>query len=100
MTIITNGSNLTDLNKAEETVKNIENASLINKNVLVTTITSVVIKIKDRKPLSNIKGNRKLLYKGLNYKSVDKRNLKYYKYSKKCHFKSECWSKSKDRMDY
>ena len=31
---------------------------------------------------------------------MDKRNLECYKCEKKWHFKSKCWSKSKDQTDY
>src|SRR6266498_5258051 len=34
LAIITNGSNPADLDKAKETAKNVESASLINKNVI------------------------------------------------------------------
>ena len=101
LAIITNRSNLADLNEAEKIAKNMKSISLINKNILVANITLTVAKIKEfkiqilklkaklkeskyilwenRKLFINAKGNRKLLYKGSNCKLIDKRNLKYYK---------------------
>jgi len=55
---------------------------------------------KDYKLSSSIKGNKKSSYKRLNCKPVNKKNLEYYKCSKKDYFKSECYSKLKDRIDY
>ncbi len=49
LAIITNESNLIDLDKAEEMAKNIENASLINKNVIVAATNPAVAKIKKLK---------------------------------------------------
>jgi len=112
LAIITNGSNPADLDEVEETAKNIESASLINKNVIVTATNPAVVEVKefkaqilelkteikeakyvlreDRKLSQNNEGNRKPPYKGLNQKSVDKRNLEYFNYEKRDHFKSEC----------
>jgi len=112
LAIITNRLNLMNLNKVDEMVKNVKSASLINKNVMAAVINLTVVEVKelkpqilelkvkirelkyvfreDRKLLQNIGGNKKPPYKGLNHKPVNKRNLKYYKYEKKSHFKSEC----------
>ncbi len=101
LAIITNESNLIDLDEAKKIVKNVKNASLINKNVITATMILIVVKIKelktqilklkvelkdskymfkeDYKLFLNIKKNRKSLYKGSNCKLIDKRNLKYYK---------------------
>ena len=49
LAIITNGSNLTDLNKVEEIAKNIESASLINKNVIAAATNPTVAKVKKLK---------------------------------------------------
>src|SRR6266498_30115 len=49
LAIITNRSNLTDLNKAEKTAKNIESASLINKNIIAAVINLAVAKVKELK---------------------------------------------------
>ncbi len=49
LAIITNSSNSADLDEAEETAKNIESASLINKNVIVNVINSAVVKVKELK---------------------------------------------------
>ncbi len=111
-----------NLNKVEKMAKNIENASLVNKNVFTTIATPVIMKIKklkaqilklkaklkeskyvlkkDRKLSHNNKGNRRPPYKRLNYKPVDKKNLKCYNCRKKKHFKSEYQSKLKDYTDY
>src|SRR6266540_1104698 len=80
LAIITNGSNPADLDEAEETAKNVENASLINKNVIaaatnptteVKELKAQILKLKaeikeakyvpreDRKPPQNNGGNRK-----------------------------------------
>src|SRR6266498_1753875 len=48
LAIITNGSNLADLDKAKKTAKNVESASLINKNVIVAT-NPAVVKVKELK---------------------------------------------------
>jgi len=42
LTIITNGSNSTDLNEVKKIAKNVENASFINKNVMAA-ITNLAI---------------------------------------------------------
>ncbi len=49
LAIITNGSNLTDLNKAEETAKNVKSVSLINKNVIAAATNPAVAKVKEFK---------------------------------------------------
>src|SRR6266542_192187 len=49
LAIITNNSNLADLNEAEETAKNIESASLINKNVISATTNPAIVKVKELK---------------------------------------------------
>ncbi len=126
LAIITNGSNLADLNKAEKTAKNIKSASLINKNVITVTTNPAVAKVKelkaqilklkaeikeakyvlqeDRKQLQNIERNRKPSYWGPNHKLVNKKNLECYNCKKKSHFKSKCQAKLKgqmrDRIDY
>ncbi len=122
LVIITNGSNPTDLNKVEETAKNVESASLINKNVIAAATNPTTAKVKelkaqilelkaeikeakyvsreDRKLPQNNGGNRKSLYRGPNRKPVDKRNLECFNCGKKGHFKSECRAKLKDRTDY
>ncbi len=122
LAIITNGSNLADLDKVEETAKNVESASLINKNVIAATTNPATAEVKelkaqilelkaeikeakyvpweDRKTLQNNRGNRRLPYKGSNRKPVDKKNLKCFNCGKKCHFKSECHAKPKDQTDY
>ena len=122
LVIIVNKANLTDHDEAKKTVKNVKNVSFINKNVLIViTILAVtdikelkaqILKLKvelkefkyilreDRKLLLNIERNKKPLYKEPNYKPVDKRNLEYYKCSKKDYFKSKYQSKLKDRIDY
>ncbi len=116
--IITNRSNLIDFDEVEKTAKNMKSISLINKNILVIFTTSIIIKIKklkiqilelkielkdfkyifweDHKLSLNIEENKKLLYKGSNQKSVNKRNLKYYKYDKKDYFKFKCRIKPKN----
>ncbi len=122
LAIITNSSNPADLDKVEETAKNVESASLINKNVIAATTNSGIAEVKelkaqilelkaeikeakyvsrkDRKTPQNNGGNRKLPYRGPNRKPVDKRNLEYFNCGKKGHFKSECRVKPKDRTDY
>ncbi len=122
LAIITNGSNPTDLDEVEKTAKNIESASLINKNVIATATNPFTAEVKelkaqilelkaevkeakyvpqeDRKPPQNNERNRKPPYWGPNRKPVDKRNLKYFNCGKKEHFKSECWVKPKDWTDY
>src|SRR6266511_1945816 len=49
LAIITNGSNPADLNEVEETAKNVENASLINKNVIVVATNPAVAEVKELK---------------------------------------------------
>src|SRR6266542_4031718 len=121
LAIITNDSNPADLDEVEETAKNIESASLINKNVIAaaTNLTAEVKELKaqilelkaeikeakyisreDRKPPQNNEGNRKPPYRGPNRKPVDKRNLECFNCGKKGHFKSKCRAKPKDRTDY
>src|SRR6266498_3144262 len=120
LAIITNSSNPADLNEAEETAKNVESASLINKNVIaaatspataeVKELKAQILKLKaeikeakyvlreDRKPPQNNGGNRKPPYRGPNRKPVDKRNLECFNCEKKGHFKSECRAKPKDQI--
>src|SRR6266498_904667 len=84
LAIITNGSNLADLDEAEEIAKNVESTSLINKNVIAVAINprtaevkelkAQILKLKaeikeakyvsreDRKPPQNTRGNRKPPY--------------------------------------
>jgi len=117
LAIITNGSNPTDLDEAEETAKNVESTSLINKNVIAVVTNLAVAEVKelkvqilelkaeikevkyvswkDRKLPQNNEGNRKPSYRGLNHKSIDKRNLECFNCRKKDYFKSECWTKPK-----
>jgi len=112
LAIIINKSSSADLDEIEKIAKNMESTSLINKNILVAITILAVIEIKelkaqilelkselkdskyvfreDHKLLSNNRENKKLLYKGSNYKPVNKRNLECYKCSKKGHFKSKC----------
>src|SRR6266498_2352831 len=119
LAIITNSSNPADLDKVEETAKNVKSASLINKNVIAAVINSAIAKVKelkaqilelkaeikeakyvpreDQKPSQNNGGNRKPPYRGSNRKPVDKRNLKCFNCEKKGYFKSECRAKLKDR---
>jgi len=47
--IIINGSNPADLDEAEETAKNVESASLINKNVIATATNPTVAEVKKLK---------------------------------------------------
>src|SRR6266498_1918401 len=49
LAIITNGSNSTDLDEAEEIAKNVESASLINKNVIAATTSFVAAEVKELK---------------------------------------------------
>src|SRR6266498_3949970 len=108
LAIITNGSNLTDLDEAEETAKNIESASLINKNVIAAATNPAVVEVKelkaqilelkaevkeakyvpreDRKTPQNNGENKRPPYRGPNWKPVDKKNLKCYKCEKKRSF--------------
>ncbi len=126
LAIITNSSNLADFDEIKKIVKNVENASLINKNVIAAATSPAVAEVKklkaqilelkvkikeakyvpweDRKLLQNNGGNRKPSYRELNHKPVDKMNLECYNCGKKGYFKSECRSKSKgqieDQTDY
>ncbi len=122
LAIITNGSNPVDLDEAEKTAKNVESASLINKNVIAAAINPAIAEVKelkaqilelkaeikeakyvpwkDRKASQNTGENRKLSYRGPNKKPMDKRNLECFNYEKKEHFKSKCRAKLKDRTDY
>src|SRR6266498_1005587 len=126
LAIITNSSSPADLDEAEETAKNVESASLINKNVIAAATNPTVTKVKelkaqilelkaeikedkyvpreDRRVSQNNGGNRKPPYRGPNRKPVDKRNLKCFNCGKKGHFKSEYQAKLKDqtrdRTDY
>jgi len=119
LAIITNVSNPADLDEAEETAKNVESASFINKNVIAAATNPAVAKVKelkaqilelkmeikeakyipqeDRKTSQNNRGNKRLPYRGLNQKPVDKRNLKCFNCEKKGHFKSEYRAKPKDQ---
>ncbi len=49
LAIITNGSNPADLDKVEETAKNVESASLINKNVIAATTNPATAEVKELK---------------------------------------------------
>jgi len=49
LAIITNGSNPANLDEAKETAKNVESASLINKNVLAAVINSNIAEVKELK---------------------------------------------------
>ncbi len=120
LTIITNGSNPADLDEMEEMTKNVESASLINKNVIAAATNLAVAKVKklkaqilklkakikeakyvswkDRKQPQNTERNRKLPYKGLNCKPVDKRNFECFNCEKKDYFKSKCRAKLKDKI--
>ena len=49
LAIITNSSNPADLDEAEETAKNVESASLINKNVIAVATNLTVVEIKKLK---------------------------------------------------
>src|SRR6266540_969842 len=122
LAIITNGSNPADLDKAKETAKNVESASLINKNVIAAATNPGIAKVKElkaqnlelkaevkeakyvpregRKPSQNNGRNKRPPYRGPNRKPVDKRNLECFNCRKKEHFKSECRAKPKDRTDY
>src|SRR6266498_1356895 len=113
--IITNRSNPADLDEVEKTAKNIESASLINKNVIAAATNPATAEVKElkaqilelkaeikeakyvprenRKAPQNNGGNRKSPYRGPNRKLVDKRNLECFNCGKKEHFKSECRAK-------
>src|SRR6266498_2995691 len=94
LAIITNSSNPADLDEAEETAKNVESASLINKNVIAVATNPVKAEIKeakyvpreDRKLPQNNRRNKKPPYRGPNRKLVDKRNLECFNCGKKGHF--------------
>ena len=95
LAIITNGSNPADLDEAEETAKNVESASFINKNVIAAATNPVTAEIKelkaqilelkaeikeakyvpreDRKMPQNTGRNRRPPYRGSNRKPIDKR---------------------------
>ncbi len=49
LTIITNSSNSADPDKIEKIAKNIESASLINKNVIAAVINPAVVEVKELK---------------------------------------------------
>src|SRR6266542_5856054 len=49
LAIITNSSNPADLDKVEGIAKNVESASLINKNVIAATTNSAVAEVKELK---------------------------------------------------
>src|SRR6266496_3645567 len=122
LAIITNSSNPADLDEVEKTAKNIESASLINKNVIAAATNPATAEVKelkaqilelkaeikearytpreDRKPPQNNEGNKKPPYRGPNRKPVDKRNLECFNCGKKRHFKFKCRVKPKDRTDY
>ncbi len=119
LAIITNSLNPADLDEVKETAKNVENASLINKNVIAAATNPAVTEVKelkaqilelkaeikkakyvsqeDRKVPQNNGGNKKPPYRGPNRKPINKRNLKCFNCEKKGHFKSECQAKPKDR---
>ncbi len=120
--IITNSSNPADLDKAEEITKNVENASLINKNMITAATNPAIVEVKelktqilelkaeikeakyvpreDRKMPQNNGENKRPPYRKPNWKLINKRNLECFNCEKKGHFKSECWAKPKDRTDY
>src|SRR6266498_2468798 len=105
LAIITNNSNLADLDEAEETAKNVESASLINKNVIAAATNPATAELKelkaqilelkakikeakyvprkDKKMSQNNRGNRKPPYRGPNRKLVDKRNLECFNCGKR-----------------
>src|SRR6266498_263999 len=49
LAIITNSSNPVDLNEAKKTAKNMESATLINKNVIAVAKNPIVAEIKELK---------------------------------------------------
>jgi len=122
LAIITNGFNPTNLDEVKEIAKNVENASLINKNIIMAVTSPASAEVKelktqilelkaeikeakyvpreDRKPPQNNGKNKKPPYRGPNQKPVKKRNLKCFNCGKKGHFKSECQAKPKDQIDY
>ena len=104
----------------EETAKNVESASLINKNVIAAATNPMIVEVKklkaqilelkaeikevkyilreNRRAPQNNGENRKPPYRGSNRKPIDKRNLECFNCGKKGHFKSECRAKPKDQM--
>ncbi len=120
LAIITNGSNPADLDEVEKTAKNVESASLINKNMIVAAtnpataevkeLKAQILKLKaeikeakyvsreDRKASQHNGGNRKPPYRGPNRKPVDKKNLECFNCGKREYFQSECQSKPKDQV--
>ncbi len=119
LAIITNSSNPVDLNEVEEIAKNVESASLINKNVLAAATNPTTVEVKklkaqilelkveikeakyvsreDQKPPQNNRENKKSPFRGPNRKLLDKRNLKCFNCEKKGYFKSKCRAKPRDR---
>src|SRR6266540_7128146 len=119
LAIITNSSSPADLDKAEEIAKNVNSASLINKNVIAAATNPGIAEVKelkaqilelkveikeakyvpreDRKEPQKYEGNRKPPYRGSNRKPVDKKNLECFNCRKKGHFRSECQSKLKNQ---
>ncbi len=122
LVIITNSSNPADLDEVEKTAKNVESASLINKNIIAAAINPAVAEVKelkaqilelkaeikeakyisweDRRASQNNGRNRKSSYQKLNRKPVDKKNLECFNCEKKGYFKSKCWAKPKNQTDY
>ncbi len=49
LAIITNSFNPADLDKVKETAKNVESASLINKNVIAATTNPAIAEVKELK---------------------------------------------------
>ncbi len=49
LAIITNGSNLADLNEVKKTAKNVESVSLINKNVIMVATSPASAEVKELK---------------------------------------------------
>ncbi len=49
LAIITNRSNLMDLNEMEKTAKNVKSISLINKNVIVVAVNPTMTEVKELK---------------------------------------------------
>ncbi len=49
LAIITNRLNSVDLNKVKKIAKNVESASLINKNVMVAATNLIVVEVKELK---------------------------------------------------
>jgi len=90
LAVITNELNSINFNKIEKKLK----VQILKLKVKLRKLKYVIR--EDCKPSQNTKGNKKSLYKGSNHKSVDKKNMEYYKYKKKNYFKSECRFKPKD----